>query len=51
VLPRIQRIVMEFHCEQGWTPEKLASWFRERGYEVQHTPGPWNGLLWASRTN
>ena len=50
VLPRIQRIVMEFHCENGWTPEELASWLRERGYDVQHIPVPWNGLLWASRT-
>jgi|SRR5579875_799304 len=49
VLPRIQRIAMEFHCMQGWTAEKLASWLRERGYEVRHTSGPWNGHLWASR--
>ena len=49
VLPQIQQICMEFHCEQGWTPERLASWLRERGYQVWHTPGPWNGLLWAVR--
>jgi FkbM family methyltransferase len=49
VLPRVQRIFMEFHCERGWTPEKLAAWLRERGYEVRHTAGPWNGLLWATR--
>jgi FkbM family methyltransferase len=49
VLPRIQRIVMEFHCPDGWTPEKRAAWRRDRGYEVRQTPGPWNGLLWAYR--
>jgi FkbM family methyltransferase len=49
VLPQIQQICMEFHCERGWTPKKLATWLRERGYEVSHTPGPWNGLLWAVR--
>jgi FkbM family methyltransferase len=49
VLPRVQQICMEFHCSQGWTPPKLAAWLRERGYQVWHTAGPWNGLLWASR--
>ena len=49
VLPRIQRIAMEFHCAQDWTPERLATWLRERGYEVRHTSGSWNGLLWAFR--
>jgi FkbM family methyltransferase len=49
VLPQIRQICMEFHCARNWTPEKLASWLRERGYEVRHTPGPWNGLLWAVR--
>ena len=49
ILPRIQQICMEFHCDRDWTQEKLASWLRERGYKVWHTPGPWNGLLWAVR--
>jgi len=49
VLPQIRQICMEFHCARNWTPEKLASWLRERGYEVRHTAGPWNGLLWAIR--
>jgi FkbM family methyltransferase len=49
VLPQIQQICMEFHCAQGWTAEKLATWLRERGYEVHHTPAAWNGLLWATR--
>lgn len=49
VLPRIRRIAMEYHCAQGWTAEKLAAWLRERGYEVRHTSGSWNGMLWASR--
>jgi FkbM family methyltransferase len=48
-LPRIRQICMEFHCERGWTPERLALWLRERGYRVRHTPGPWNGLLWGVR--
>jgi len=50
VLPRVQRIVMEFHCLDGWTPEKMAEWLRQRGFGVQHTSGSWNGLLWAVRT-
>jgi FkbM family methyltransferase len=49
VLPRIQRICMEFHCSRGWTGEKLASWLRDRGYDVRHTAGSWNGMLWAIR--
>jgi len=49
VLPRIRQICMEFHCAEGWTPDKLASWLRERGYQVEHTSGPWNGMLWAWR--
>jgi FkbM family methyltransferase len=49
VLPRIQQICMEFHCERGWTAGKLAAWLRDRWYEVRHTPGQWNGLLWAVR--
>jgi FkbM family methyltransferase len=49
VLPRIRQISMEFHCERGWTPEGLADWLRARGFTVWHTPGPWNGLLWARR--
>jgi FkbM family methyltransferase len=49
VLPNIDQICLEFHCERGWTPEKLAAWLRERGYTVAHTAGPWNGLLWAWR--
>lgn len=49
VLPAIDQICMEFHCERGWTPPRLAAWLRERGYVVVHTAGPWNGLLWAWR--
>ncbi len=49
VLPRIRQICMEFHCAEGWTQEKLAGWLRERGYRVKHTPGTWNGFLWAWR--
>jgi len=49
VLPAVDQICLEFHCERGWTPEKLAAWLRERGYTVEHTSGPWNGLLWAWR--
>jgi FkbM family methyltransferase len=49
VLPQIQQICMEFHRMRGRTPENLASWLRERGFEVRHTPGPWIGLLWAVR--
>jgi FkbM family methyltransferase len=50
VLPRIRQICMEYHCERGWTPDRLAVWLRDRGYRVSHTDGPWNGLLWAVRT-
>ena len=49
VLPRIRQIAMEFHSAGSWTPDSLAAWLRERGYRVSHTPGPWNGLLWAVR--
>src|SRR5918995_5689793 len=49
VLPRIRQIAMEFHCERGWTAEKLANWLRSRGVAVRHTGGTWNGLLWARR--
>jgi hypothetical protein len=49
VLPRIDQICMEFHCERGWTAGKLALWLRAHGFAVSHTAGPWNGLLWARR--
>lgn len=49
VLPRVGQIAMEFHCERGWTVEKLANWLRGRGFVVQHTQGPGMGLLWARR--
>ena len=48
-LPRVRQICMEYHCERGWTPERLAGWLRDRGYRVWHTSGRWNGLLWAVR--
>jgi FkbM family methyltransferase len=51
VLPRIRQICMEYHCQRGWTPERLAAWLRDRGYRVWHTNGSWNGLLWAVRTS
>jgi hypothetical protein len=47
--PRIRQICMEYHCERGWTPDRLAAWLRDRGYQVWHTSGLWNGLLWATR--
>jgi FkbM family methyltransferase len=50
VLPRVRQICMEFHCERGWTAEKLADWLRSRGFMVSHTGGAWNGLLWATRS-
>jgi FkbM family methyltransferase len=49
VLPKIRQICMEFHCARGWTGASLAAWLRERGFEVWHTSGPWNGMLWAVR--
>jgi FkbM family methyltransferase len=49
VLPLVRQICMEFHCVHGWTPEKLAAWLGERGFQVKHTSGSWNGLLWAIR--
>jgi FkbM family methyltransferase len=51
VLPRISQICMEFHRDGDWTEERLAAWLRERGYEVRHTQGGWNGLLWATRVH
>ena len=49
VLSSVRQIAMEYHCERGWTPDRLATWLRERGYRVWHTSGEWNGLLWAVR--
>lgn len=49
-LPKIRQICMEFHTGRGWTAERLASWLHAAGYEVQHTCGAWNGLLWAVRS-
>jgi FkbM family methyltransferase len=49
VLPRIRQICMEFHRSHGWDEARLATWLRERGYEVWHTSGGWNGALWAVR--
>ncbi len=49
VLPRVRQICMEFHCERGWTGGTLAEWLETRGFEVRHTTGTWNGLLWARR--
>ena len=49
VLPRIRQIAMEFHEERGWTVAGLAGWLRDQGFDVAHTPGGWNGLLWATR--
>lgn len=41
--------VLYVHRANGWTPERLAVWLRDRGFKVQHTSGSWNGLLWAER--
>ena len=49
VLPLVRQISMEYHCLHGWTPQKLAGWLRVRGFDVEHTPGHANGLLWARR--
>jgi hypothetical protein len=49
VLPQVRQIAMQFHCERGWTAEKLADWLRSRGFVVRHTGGTWSGLLWARR--
>ena len=49
VLPRVRQICMEFHCERGWTAEKLADWLKNRGFDVRHTGGTWTGILWARR--
>jgi FkbM family methyltransferase len=58
VLPIVRQLCMEFHCERGWTPQKLAEWLQNRGFEVTHTGDTgregearqsWNGLLWARR--
>jgi FkbM family methyltransferase len=49
VLPLVRQISMEYHCLHGWTPERLAGWLQDRGFEVEHTPGSAIGLLWARR--
>jgi hypothetical protein len=49
VLAQVQQICMEYHVERGWTPQRLAEWLKSLGFEVNHTPGHWNGLLWARR--
>lgn len=49
ILPRIDQICMEFHPRDGWTGARLADWLRDAGYQVWHTEGGWNGLLWATR--
>jgi len=49
VLARVRQICMEYHAERGWTPQRLAEWLRRLGFEVVHTRGSWNGLLWARR--
>jgi hypothetical protein len=51
VLPKISQICMEFHIAGDWTAERLAAWLRGFGYQVQHTGGGWNGLLWATRSD
>jgi FkbM family methyltransferase len=50
VLPNIRQICMEFHCERGWTPPRLAERLRNSAFTVTYTPGEWNGLLWARRS-
>jgi len=50
VLPRIRQICMEYHPARGWTAEKLAAMLRESGYQVWYTDSPWNGAMWARRT-
>ncbi len=49
LLPRIDQICMECHPRDGWTAARLAAWLRDAGYQVRHTEGGWNGLLWATR--
>lgn len=49
VLPAVRQICMEFHAGRGWTAEKLSTWQHLRGFEVRHTNGSWNGLLWTRR--
>ena len=49
ILPRIRQICMELHLFRGRTAERLATWLREQGYEVTHTPTEWTGILWAVR--
>jgi FkbM family methyltransferase len=49
LLGRVRQICMEYHAERGWTPQRLARWLEGLGFEVQHTRGTWNGLLWARR--
>ena len=45
----IKQICMEFHLAEGWTVERLVCLLRKAGYDVRHTGGEWNGLLWATR--
>jgi len=49
LFPRIDQICMEFHPREDWTGARLAAWLRDFGYQVRHTQGGWNGLLWATR--
>lgn len=49
ILPAVRQICMEYHRERDWTPERLAKWLTNLGFEVQFQPGEWNGLLWARR--
>jgi FkbM family methyltransferase len=55
VLPIVRQLCMEYHCERGWTPERLSAWLTDREFEVTHTGDTgrarpsWNGLLWARR--
>jgi len=50
VLPSVAQICMEYHCEGGWTAERLADWLTTRGFSVKvQSGGGWNGLLWARR--
>jgi len=50
ILHSIKQICIEFHQIPGWTAEKLAESLHKRDFEVLHTKGGWNGLLWAWRT-
>jgi FkbM family methyltransferase len=51
ILPRISQICLEYHRRDEWTVEKLADLLRDAGYDVHHTAGEWNGVLWAVRTD